>query len=110
MYELMVTFGAAPPFARRSGPAARILDASRPQAVVTPGPGQFAYAAIGLTGGTEVKDQHKGTRLAVHLSAKDPSGSTGTVPDELELPADTYWDEKRFVTYRQSDMADALTY
>lgn len=26
------------------------------------------------------------------------------------LPADTYWDDKGFVTYWQSDMADALTY
>ncbi|MCX4534432.1 hypothetical protein OHA79_21605 [Streptomyces sp. NBC_00841] len=57
-----------------------------------------------------MKDQHKGIRLTVHFSAKDPSGSTGTVPDELALPAGTYRDEKGFVTYWQSDMADALTY
>ncbi|MFE7707062.1 hypothetical protein ACFU6I_14890 [Streptomyces sp. NPDC057486] len=88
----------------------RILDDSRPPAVVTLAPGRSAYAAIGLTGDTEVKDRHKGTRLTVHFSAKDPSGSTGTVPDEPALPADTYWDEKGFVTYWQSDMADALTY
>ncbi|MGW6899298.1 DUF4232 domain-containing protein [Streptomyces sp. NPDC054919] len=87
-----------------------ILDDSRPQAVVTLAPGRSAYAAILLTGDVETNDQYKGTHLAVHFSAKDPSGSTGTAPDELTLPADTYWDDKGFVTYWQSDMADALTY
>ncbi|MFI5635300.1 DUF4232 domain-containing protein [Streptomyces sp. NPDC051664] len=87
-----------------------ILDDSRPQAVVTLAPGKSAYAAILLTGDVETNDQYKGTHLTVHFSAKDPSGSTGTVPDELTLPADTYWDDKGFVTYWQSDMADALTY
>ncbi|MET7492127.1 DUF4232 domain-containing protein [Streptomyces sp900116325] len=87
-----------------------ILDDSRPQAVVTLAPGRSAYAAILLTGDVETNDQYKGTRLAVHFSAKDPSGDTGTAPDELTLPADTYWDDKGFVTYWQSDMADALTY
>ncbi|MGW3657624.1 DUF4232 domain-containing protein [Streptomyces sp. NPDC005151] len=88
----------------------RILDDSRPQAVVTLAPGQSAYAAIGLTGEPDGKPQYKGTHLTVHFSAKDPSGSTGTAPDELTLPADTYWDDQGFVTYWQSDMADALTY
>ncbi|MFD7945182.1 DUF4232 domain-containing protein [Streptomyces sp. NPDC059744] len=87
-----------------------ILEDSRPQAVVTLAPGRSAYAAILLTGDVETNDQYKGSHLAVHFSAKDPSGSTGTVPDELTLPADTYWDDKGFVTYWQSDMADALTY
>ncbi|MFD4229711.1 DUF4232 domain-containing protein [Streptomyces sp. NPDC058545] len=87
-----------------------ILDDSRPQAVVTLAPGKSAYAAILLTGDVETNDQYKGSHLAVYFSAKDPSGSTGTVPDELTLPADTYWDDKGFVTYWQSDMADALTY
>ncbi|MFJ7947505.1 DUF4232 domain-containing protein [Streptomyces sp. NPDC096354] len=87
-----------------------ILDDSRPQAVVTLAPGRSAYAAILLTGDVETDDQYKGTHLAVHFSAKDPSGDTGTAPDELTLPADTYWDDKGFVTYWQSDMADALTY
>ncbi|MFG2629009.1 DUF4232 domain-containing protein [Streptomyces sp. NPDC048473] len=88
----------------------RIIEDSQPQAVVTLDPGQSAYAAIGLTGDTEMKDQHKATHLTVHFSAKDASGSTGTAPDELTLPANTYWDEKGYVTYWQSDMADALTY
>ncbi|WP_030928113.1 DUF4232 domain-containing protein [Streptomyces sp. NRRL B-24720] len=87
-----------------------ILDDSRPQAVVTLAPGSSAYAAILLTGDVETNDQYKDTRLAVHFSAKDPSGDTGTAPDELTLPAGTYWDDKGFVTYWQSDMADALTY
>ncbi|MFE4654315.1 DUF4232 domain-containing protein [Streptomyces sp. NPDC056707] len=87
-----------------------ILGDSRPQAVVTLAPGRSAYAAILLTGDVETNDQYKGSHLTVHFSAKDPSGSTGTVPDELTLPADTYWDDKGFVTYWQSDMADALTY
>ncbi|MEV7238533.1 DUF4232 domain-containing protein [Streptomyces sp. NPDC051020] len=88
----------------------RILDDSKPQAVVTLAPGQSAYAAIGLTGDTDLKNQHKATHLSVYFSAKDPSGSTDTAPAELTLPADTYVDDQGFVTYWQSDMADALTY
>lgn len=87
-----------------------ILDESRPQAVVTLDPGQSAYAAIGLTG--EPGDgpaPRKGTHLQVHFSGRNPEGSTGT-PAELTLPANTYWDDNGFVTYWQTEMADALTY
>lgn len=87
-----------------------ILDDSRPQAVVTLAPGESAYAAIGLTGEPDMNNLHKGTHLTVYFSSKDPSGSTGTAPDELTLPADTYWGDNGFVTYWQRNMSDALTY
>ncbi|MFF1836114.1 DUF4232 domain-containing protein [Streptomyces sp. NPDC058231] len=87
-----------------------ILDDSKPQAVVTLQPGQSAYAAIGLAGEDDQKNLHKATRLGVHFSSKNPAGDTGTAPAELTLPADTYWGDNGFVTYWQTEMADALTY
>lgn len=87
-----------------------VLDDSRPQAVVTLDPGQSAYAAIGLTGEPGAGPApRKATHLQVHFSGKSPEGSTGT-PAELTLPANTYWDDNGFVTYWQTEMADALTY
>ncbi|MEV6163855.1 DUF4232 domain-containing protein [Streptomyces sp. NPDC052052] len=88
-----------------------ILDDSRPQAVVTLEPGQSAYASIGLSSAESGPDDvYKATRLTIYFSGKDFSGDSGTAPDVLKLPADTYWDDKGFVTYWLSDMADALTY
>ncbi|MEU1365887.1 DUF4232 domain-containing protein [Streptomyces sp. NPDC005803] len=86
------------------------LESSRPQAVVTLAPGESAYAAIGLTGepGAGPAPREAG-HLQVHFSGKNPGGSTGT-PAELTLPAGTSWDDNGFVTYWQSDMADALAY
>lgn len=87
-----------------------ILDDSRPQAVVTLDPGQSAYAAIGLTGEPGAGPApRKATHLQVHFSGRSPEGSTGT-PAELTLPSDTYWDDNGFVTYWQTEMADALSY
>lgn len=87
-----------------------ILDSSQPQAVVTLDPGQSAYAAIGLTGEPGAGPApRKGNHLQVHFSGKSPEGSTGT-PANLTLPSNTYWDDNGFVTYWQSDMADALAY
>ncbi len=87
-----------------------VLDASRPQAVVTLQPGESAYAAIGLTGEPGAGPApRKATRLQVNFSGRSPEGSTGT-PTELTLPSRTYWDDNGFVTYWQTEMADALTY
>ncbi|HEY9328743.1 MAG TPA: DUF4232 domain-containing protein [Streptomyces sp.] len=87
-----------------------VLDSSRPQAVVTLDPGQSAYAAIGLTGEPGAGPApREATRLQVHFSGRSGEGSTGT-PVTLTLPSDTYWDDNGFVTYWQTERADALTY
>ncbi|MFI6062130.1 DUF4232 domain-containing protein [Streptomyces sp. NPDC051286] len=86
-----------------------VLRDSIPQAVVTLAPGQSAYASIGLSGEPDGQELHKGTRLTVYFTGKSNQGSTGA-PAELTLPAGTSWGDNGFVTYWQSDMADALTY
>ncbi|MEU8628343.1 DUF4232 domain-containing protein [Streptomyces sp. NPDC048669] len=87
-----------------------ILDDSQPQAVVTLDPGQSAYAAIGLTGEPgNGPAPRKATHLQVNFSGRNSEGSSGT-PVNLTLPSNTYWDDNGFVTYWQTEMADALTY
>ncbi|MFF9566974.1 DUF4232 domain-containing protein [Streptomyces sp. NPDC014685] len=86
-----------------------VLRSSVPQAVVTLEPGQSAYAGIGLFGESDGKDLYEGTDLTVYFTPRNNSGSTGS-PTELKLPAGTHWGNNGFVTYWQSDMADALTY
>ncbi|MFD7718689.1 DUF4232 domain-containing protein [Streptomyces sp. NPDC059814] len=87
-----------------------ILDDSQPQAVVTLAPGESAYAAIGLTGEPGAGPApRKAAHLQVNFAGKSNVGSTGT-PAELKLPANTYWDDNGFVTYWQTEMADALQY
>ncbi|WLQ42443.1 DUF4232 domain-containing protein [Streptomyces laculatispora] len=87
-----------------------ILEDSQPQAVVTLEPGQSAYAAIGLTGEPgSGPAPRKGTHLQVNFAGKNPGSTTGTAA-ELTLPANTYWDDNGFVTYWQTEMADALQY
>ncbi|MEV7406093.1 DUF4232 domain-containing protein [Streptomyces sp. NPDC091267] len=87
-----------------------VLDDSQPQAVVTLDPGQSAYASIGLTGEPgSGPAPRKATRLQVNFSGRSPESSTGT-PAQLTLPANTYWDDNGFVTYWQTEMADALAY
>ncbi|MEU9200885.1 DUF4232 domain-containing protein [Streptomyces sp. NPDC048332] len=87
-----------------------VLDDSKPQAVVTLAPGGSAYAAIGLTGEPGAGPApREATRLQVYFSARSGEGSTGT-PVSLTLPSGTSWDDNGFVTYWQTEMADALTY
>ena len=87
-----------------------ILESSRPQAVVTLDPGQSAYAAIGLTGEPGAGPApRKAAHLQVNFSGRNAAGSTGA-PAELTLPAKTYWDDNGYVTYWQTEMADALTF
>ncbi|MFF1646114.1 DUF4232 domain-containing protein [Streptomyces sp. NPDC058240] len=86
-----------------------VLRDSIPQAVVTLAPGQSAYASIGLSGEPDGQELHKGTHLTVHFTGKGNQGSTGA-PAELTLPAGTQWGDNGFVTYWQSEMADALMY
>ncbi|MEV5204839.1 DUF4232 domain-containing protein [Streptomyces sp. NPDC053720] len=86
-----------------------VLRDSIPQAVVTLAPGQSAYASIGLSGEPDGQELHKSTHLTVYFTGKADQGSTGA-PAELTLPAGTSWGDNGFVTYWQSEMADALTY
>jgi hypothetical protein len=86
-----------------------VLRDSIPQAVVTLAPGQSAYASIGLSGEPDGQELHKGTHLGVYFTGKSNQGSTGASA-ELTLPAGTTWGDNGFVTYWQSEMADALTY
>ncbi|MFD0023731.1 DUF4232 domain-containing protein [Streptomyces sp. NPDC058382] len=87
----------------------RILDSSQPQAVVTLDPGQSAYASIGLSGEGDEKNLHPSKNLGVSFSGRNPEGSTGS-PANVKLPAGTTWGDNGFVTYWQSEMADALAY
>lgn len=109
--------GSAPCYAYHA-PALRFDDAqaafpvlrdSIPQAVVTLEPGESAYASIGLSGEPDGQELHKGTHLSVYFTGKANQGSTGAAA-ELTLPAGTSWGDNGFVTYWQSEMADALTY
>ncbi|MFD0023732.1 DUF4232 domain-containing protein [Streptomyces sp. NPDC058382] len=87
----------------------RILDESRPQAVVTLNPGESSYAAIGLSGEGDENNLHPSKHLQVNFSSRSFEGSTGT-PANVTLPANTYWGDNGFVTYWQFEMADALAY
>ncbi|MFE3942831.1 DUF4232 domain-containing protein [Streptomyces sp. NPDC059118] len=86
-----------------------VLRDSIPQAVVTLAPGQSAYASIGLSGEPDGQELHKSKHLGVYFTGKSNQGSTGP-STELTLPAGTTWGDNGFVTYWQSEMADALTY
>ncbi|MFD6803698.1 DUF4232 domain-containing protein [Streptomyces cyaneofuscatus] len=85
-----------------------ILEDSKPQAVVTLAPGEQAYAGIGLSGEPGQGKLYKSKNLSVFFAKKN--GSTYDTPAKLKLPAETYWDDNGFVTYWQSDRANALMY
>ncbi|WP_405898406.1 DUF4232 domain-containing protein [Streptomyces sp. NBC_00727] len=87
----------------------RVLEDSQPQAVVTLDPGQSAYAAIGLTGEPNGQKPYPSKHLGVTFADRN-DGPINSASTELTLPAGTYWDDNGFVTYWQSEMADALTY
>lgn len=87
----------------------QVLQSSRPQAVVTLDPGQSAYAGIALTGEPNGRKPYESKHLGV-IFADRGDAPVNSSPAELTLPGTTYWDDNGFVTYWQSEMADALTY
>lgn len=86
------------------------VEDSKPHAVVTIDPGSSAYAAVG----TSAADGSGGNgkiqkQVEVFFEARDQSGSLpGSL--KLALPANTYVDDKAFVTYWQSDLQDAVVW
>lgn len=90
--------------------ATQIIDASKPQSVVTLAPGRSAYASIMLSGaGAPESNGRTAQRLTVHFAPRSGTGSAEG-PTQLKLPAGTYKDDNAAVTYWQSDMSEALTY
>ncbi|MYT14943.1 Protein of unknown function (DUF4232) [Streptomyces sp. SceaMP-e96] len=88
--------------------ATRIMEDSKPQAVVTLAPGRSAYASILLSGeGGDDSGGRTAQRLEVHFAPRSGSGSTGT-PLKLTLPAGTHKDNDAAVTYWQGSASDAL--
>ncbi|MFJ7629663.1 DUF4232 domain-containing protein [Streptomyces sp. NPDC097595] len=87
----------------------RVLQDSKPQAVVTLDPGQSAYAAIGLTGEPNGHKPYPSKHLGVTFADRN-DGPINSASTELTLPAGTYWDDNGFVTYWQSEMDQALVY
>lgn len=88
----------------------RIMDESRPQAVVSLAPRQSGYASILLAAadgsgenGLTVKN------LGVFFAPDSGEGSIGSA-HELTLPPNTYIDTTAAVTYWQSSMSTALTF
>ncbi|MFJ8694741.1 DUF4232 domain-containing protein [Streptomyces roseolilacinus] len=89
----------------------RIIEDSKPQAVVTLAPGESAYASVVLSGerAPEEANGRVTERLAVLFASRDASGSVGS-PAVVKLPADTYKTDDAAVSYWQTTMEDALTY
>ncbi|CAL9301823.1 MULTISPECIES: DUF4232 domain-containing protein [unclassified Streptomyces] len=89
----------------------RLVESSRPQAVVTLAPGESAYAGVILSGerAPEEANGRVTERLSVLFNSRDESGSVGA-PTTVTLPADTYKTDDAAVTYWQDDLADALMY
>ncbi|WP_405937394.1 DUF4232 domain-containing protein [Streptomyces sp. NBC_00726] len=87
----------------------RVLQDSKPQAVVTLDPGESAYAGIGLTGEPNGRKPYPSKHLGVTFADRN-DGPINSASTELTLPAGTYWDDNGFVTYWQSEMSDALVY
>ncbi|WP_406303562.1 DUF4232 domain-containing protein [Streptomyces sp. NBC_00885] len=88
----------------------RIMDESRPQAVVTLSPRQSGYASILLSAADGSGENGRTSKtLGVLFAPRNGSGSIGS-PHVLTLPANTYTDDSVAVSYWQSSMSDALTY
>lgn len=89
--------------------ATQVIDASRPQAVVTLAPGESAYASIMLSGEGDGAHGYTATNLTVFFDSRDGQGSVGS-GTHIKLPAGTYTDDDAAVSYWQYEMNDALTW
>ncbi|MFG2870608.1 DUF4232 domain-containing protein [Streptomyces sp. NPDC048338] len=89
----------------------RILDESKPQAVVTLAPGESAYASVLLTGEGGA-DSHGRTvrRISVHFAPGDGSGGSVGSGRTVAAPSGTYADDDAAVSYWQRTVDEALTY
>ncbi|WP_432753131.1 DUF4232 domain-containing protein [Streptomyces sp. JL2001] len=89
----------------------RILDESKPQAVVTLAPGASAYASVLLTGEGGA-DSHGRTvrRISVHFAPGDGSGGSVGSGRTVAAPSGTYADDGAAVSYWQRTVDEALTY
>ncbi|MBZ4317953.1 DUF4232 domain-containing protein [Streptomyces huiliensis] len=86
----------------------RVVEDSKPQAVVTLAPGESAYAGIGLSAADGSADHGRWVRtVRVHLH--DGSGSADDSV-RVTLPRGTWIDDSAAVTYWQTDPADALVW
>ncbi|MFF7112645.1 DUF4232 domain-containing protein [Streptomyces albogriseolus] len=87
------------------------IEDSKPQAVVTLGPGESAYAGVLLSAADgSGSGGATGKKLAVGFQARTPNsdGGPAAIPS---LPAKgVYYDSSLTVTYWQSSMDDALAY
>ncbi|WP_282796113.1 DUF4232 domain-containing protein [Streptomyces sp. CC224B] len=99
------------PFLRFDGAqaATHVVEDSKPQSVITLKPGESAYAGIG-TSSPEGSEGHQAEKLGVLFSNRAMDGGAGatTYP---KLPAGgVYVDSSAYVTYWQSNPADALVW
>jgi hypothetical protein len=81
----------------------RIVEDSKPQAVVTLAPGESAYASLILTG-EPGPDTHGTTVKTIKVYLTPDSGTTVTAPKG------TYADDGAAVSYWQRNLEDALMY
>ncbi|MFE4591948.1 DUF4232 domain-containing protein [Streptomyces laurentii] len=81
----------------------RVVEDSKPQAVVTLAPGESAYASLILTG-EPGPDTHGTTVKTVKVYLTSDSGTTVTAPKG------TYADDGAAVSYWQRNLEDALMY
>ncbi|WP_274914942.1 DUF4232 domain-containing protein [Streptomyces sp. WZ-12] len=86
-----------------------VLQDSVPQAVVTLEPGQSAYAAIG-TESPEGTHGYQAHELGVLFSNRAMDGSVGGWARPKLPKGGVYVDSSAFVTYWQTDPADALVW
>ncbi|MCA6095154.1 DUF4232 domain-containing protein [Streptomyces sp. SCA3-4] len=84
----------------------RVVDESRPQAVVTLAPGESAYAGIGLSA-ADGSGTHGRWARTLRVFLDNGSGSADE-PTVVTLPRGTWIDDTAAVTHWQADPSDAL--
>ncbi|MEV4947570.1 DUF4232 domain-containing protein [Streptomyces sp. NPDC053755] len=90
-----------------------VVDASRPQAVVSLSPGASAYASVllsGERGGDPGAHGRTVRQVSVHFAPGDGSGGSVGSGTTLAAPGGTYADDDARVTFWQREMDQALTF